>query len=106
MIKQSAPLASTRAGMGAIPFDGGVTFRVWAPHAEAVSVVGPFNDWDPARDPLAAEDGGTWSLDVAGAADGDEYRFSIRTPEGVLSRIDPRARRLTSSVGNVDRVWP
>ncbi len=86
--------------MGAIPFDGGVTFRVWAPHAEAVSVVGPFNDWDPARDPLAAEDGGTWSLDVASAANGDEYRFSIRTPEGVLSRIDPRARRLTSSVGN------
>ena len=101
MIKRSAPLASTRAGMGAIPFDGGVTFRVWAPHAEAVSVVGTFNDWDPARDPLTAEDGGTWSADVPGAADGDEYKFAVRTAAGgEVLRIDPRARRLTSSVGN------
>jgi 1,4-alpha-glucan branching enzyme len=100
MTEQSGPQASTRAGMGAIPFDGGVTFRVWAPHAEGVSVVGTFNEWDPALNPLVAEDGGTWSADVPGATDGDEYRFSIRTPDGVLSRIDPRARRLTSSVGN------
>ena len=100
MPKETLPSASTRAGMGAIPFDGGVTFRVWAPHAEAVSVVGSFNDWDPARDPLAAEDGGTWSADVPGSAVGDEYRFSIRAGDRDLSRIDPRARRLTSSVGN------
>jgi 1,4-alpha-glucan branching enzyme len=100
MIKQSAPLGSIRAGMGAILFDGGVTFRVWAPHAEAVSVVGSFNDWDPAHDPMAAEDGGTWSADVIGAADGDEYRFLIRAGGRELWRIDPRARRLTSSVGN------
>jgi 1,4-alpha-glucan branching enzyme len=100
MARQIAPLASTRAGMGAIPFAGGVTFRVWAPHADAVSVVGSFNDWDPARDRMTAEDGATWSVDVAGAAEGDEYRFSIRTGDRELSRIDPRARRLTSSVGN------
>ena len=100
MPRQIVPFASTRAGMGAIPFDGGVTFRVWAPHAEAVSVVGSFNDWDAARDPMTAEDGGTWSADVAGAANGDEYRFAIRTGDRVLSRIDPRARRLTSSTGN------
>ncbi len=100
MADQTAPLASTRGGFGAIPFDGGVTFRVWAPHADAVSVVGSFNDWDPARDPMAAEDGGTWSVDVAEAADGDEYRFAIRTGGRELSRIDPRARRMTSSVGN------
>jgi 1,4-alpha-glucan branching enzyme len=100
MPKPTAPLASSRPGMGAILFDKGVTFRVWAPHADAVSVVGSFNDWDPARDPMAPEDGGTWSVDAAGAADGDEYRFSIRTGDRELSRIDPRARRLTSSVGN------
>ena len=103
MTKQSAPAASsssTRPGMGAIPFEGGVTFRVWAPHAVAVSVVGSFNDWDPGRDPMAAEDGGTWSADVPGAADGDEYKFAIRTAHGEVLRIDPRARRLTNSVGN------
>src|SRR5712671_1529376 len=100
MARPTAPRASTRAGMGAIPFEGGVAFRVWAPHADAVSVVGSFNDWDPARHPMAAEDGGMWSVEASEAAEGDEYRFAIRRGDRELSRIDPRARRLTSSVGN------
>jgi 1,4-alpha-glucan branching enzyme len=100
MARQTTALASTRVGMGAITFEGGVTFRVWAPHADSVSVAGSFNDWDTGRDQMAAEDGGTWSLDVAGAADGDEYRFLLRAGGHDLWRIDPRARRLTNSVGN------
>jgi 1,4-alpha-glucan branching enzyme len=88
--------------MGAIPHDAITTFRVWAPHATSISVVGTFNDWDPARDPLARDDRGraeTWSADVA-AGPGDEYRFVLQTPDGDRNRIDPRARRLTNSVGN------
>ena len=88
--------------MGAVPHDAITTFRVWAPHATAVAVVGTFNDWDPARDPLARDDRGraeTWSADVA-AGHGDEYRFVLQTPDGDRNRIDPRARRLTNSVGN------
>ena len=91
---------SERPGMGAVPYPGGVMFRVWAPHATAVSVHGTFDDWKPEGEPLAAEDGGTWSADVSGAKDGDEYRFLVRNGDRVLSRIDPRARRLTTSVGN------
>ena len=88
--------------MGAIPHDTSTMFRVWAPHATSISVVGTFNDWDPARDPLARDDRGraeTWSADV-GAGPGDEYRFVLQTPDGDRNRIDPRARRLTNSVGN------
>jgi 1,4-alpha-glucan branching enzyme len=33
-------------------------------------------------------------------APGAEYRFTIRTPDGDLSRVDPYARLVTSSVGN------
>ena len=44
---KSAP--AVHAGMGAIPHEKGVAFRVWAPHADAVSVVGTFNDWGQAR---------------------------------------------------------
>ena len=40
------------AKLGAHPVDGGVRFAVWAPNARYVSVVGDFNDWDPAADPL------------------------------------------------------
>jgi 1,4-alpha-glucan branching enzyme len=89
--------------MGAVPHASGTTFRVWAPHATAVSVYGTFNGWDAARDPLARDDGGsaeTWSAEVADAGPGDEYRFVLQTPAGERNRIDPRARRLTNSVGN------
>ena len=89
--------------MGAIPHAGGTTFRVWAPHATAVAVVGTFNDWDATRHLLARDDGGaaeTWSGEVPEAAAGDEYRFVLSTQAGELNRIDPRARRLTNSVGN------
>ncbi len=92
--------ASTRPGMGAMPFEGGVTFRVWAPHAQAVSVTGSFCDWDATGEPLAPEDVGNWSADVAGVRTGDEYRLLISTPEGLIQRLDPRARQLTNSVGN------
>ena len=34
-----------KSGMGAIVHDDGVAFRVWAPNADRVSVVGTFNDW-------------------------------------------------------------
>jgi 1,4-alpha-glucan branching enzyme len=94
---------SRRAGMGAIPFEGGTTFRVWAPHAEAVFVTGSFDDWAGDRHALARDRDGssdTWSADVPGVAPGAEYRFTIRTPTGDLSRVDPYARQVTSSVGN------
>ncbi len=91
---------STRPGMGATPFEGGVTFRVWAPHATGVAVYGTFDGWATNGTPMAAEAGGTWSADVSGAAPGDEYRFLVDTGTERLSRIDPRARRLTTSVGN------
>ncbi len=92
---------STHGGMGAIPYPGGVTFRVWAPHAQAVSVTGGFAGWDPDAHPLAPEgDGGHWSADVPGLRAGEQYKFLIRHDDGVLLRIDPHARHVTSSVGN------
>ena len=86
--------------LGATPREGGTVFRVWAPHAEAVAVVGSFNDWDASAAPMTRADDGTWQADVDGAKPGDEYRFILQTAAGELSRIDPRARAVTSSVGN------
>ncbi|WP_082766505.1 alpha-amylase family glycosyl hydrolase [Paramesorhizobium deserti] len=86
--------------MGAIVHEDGVAFRVWAPHADAVGIVGSFNGWSDDEVPMADEGGGIWYADVHGAKPGDEYRFLIRNGEQVLSRIDPYARAVTSSVGN------
>jgi 1,4-alpha-glucan branching enzyme len=97
--KSVAP--SAHPGMGAIPHDGGVAFRVWAPHATAVSVVGGFNKWEKGKNPLTREcDEGYWYAEVPGAKIGDEYRYVLQTPSGVLSRIDPYAREVTNSAGN------
>jgi 1,4-alpha-glucan branching enzyme len=89
--------------MGAVPHSDGTSFRVWAPHATAAFVTGTFDDWAGDRTALGRDgDGtsGTWSVDVAGVEPGTEYRFTIRTPDGDLSRIDPYARQVTNSVGN------
>jgi len=86
--------------MGAYPHAGGVGFRVWAPHAERVAVIGSFNNWDGDKHPLLAEDNGCWHADVAEAAVGDQYKFLLTTEKGDFKRIDPYAREVTSSVGS------
>jgi 1,4-alpha-glucan branching enzyme len=94
--------ASARLFMGATPFDAGVTFRVWAPFASTVAVAGTFNGWSQTANPLFAEGGGYWSVDVNGAKVNDQYKFVIGNPNfaSPLWRNDPYARELTQSNGN------
>ena len=87
-------------GMGAISREGGIAFRVWAPHAKAVSVVGAFNDFQPTANPMSHEAEGFWYTDVAAAKVGQEYRFWLDTETGPVTRIDPYAREVTNSIGN------
>ncbi|TGE15848.1 DUF3459 domain-containing protein [Hymenobacter elongatus] len=86
--------------MGAIPHAAGTTFRVWAPHADAVSVVGPFNDWNSTTHPLTHEADGYWAADIAGLTSGTEYKFWLRNGEAELTRHDPYAREVTHSAGS------
>lgn len=88
-------------GMGAIVHTSGVGFRVWAPNAQSVRVVGDFNDWSTDIDILDREDDGCWYAFVEGAKAGQEYKFSIVTSSGdELSRVDPYAAQVTTAVGN------
>lgn len=89
-----------RSGMGALPHESGVAFRVWAPHATAVSVTGSFNEWSTDAHPMTLEGGGYWYADIDVASIGDEYRYRIGNGDKQLLRIDPYARQVTSSVGN------
>jgi len=88
------------AGMGAITHKNGVAFRVWAPHANAVSVVGTFNSFNETAHPMESESAGKWYVDVPDATVGHEYKFFITSGERTFSQIDPRARQVTNSVGN------
>jgi len=75
----------------------GTLFRVWAPHAGKVEVIGSFNNWRAGRHVMRKEGAsGVWSLEVRAAKPGDEYMFLIN---GELERKDPRARQVTSSDG-------
>ncbi len=96
------PETNTYPGMGAIPHEQGVAFRVWAPFAASVSVIGDFNDWDAHQHPLTAEAKGYWYADVPVAQIGQEYRYEIVNAESgqTYRRIDPYAREVTNSVGN------
>lgn len=87
-------------GLGPLPHDSGVAFRVWAPNADSVSVVGSFNGWDANRGKMEAEDEGCWYLDCPNASVGDEYKYQISNGNQILERVDPRARQVTNSVGN------
>jgi len=95
-----APAAAPLTGMGALVAPDGVGFRVWAPHARAVCVVGTFNDWESGRDPLASEHNGYWYGFVPGAGVGDEYRFELTAGDRRLSKVDPYAAQVTNSIGN------
>jgi 1,4-alpha-glucan branching enzyme len=87
-------------GMGAICLDEGIFFRVWAPHAEQVFVMGDFNDWNGDSHPLDKEENGCWSALVPSAKPGDQYKFKLRTPTGTFDRNDPYALKMTNSAGN------
>ena len=57
---------SSRPGMGAVVYGGGVTFRVWAPNATQVWVRGDFDGWAEPGEAMASEGNGNYSLDVSG----------------------------------------
>ena len=80
--------------------EGKFAFRVWAPHALAVSVLGDFNEWDWAKNPMASERSGYWFSVVENATYNQEYRFGIVNGEHEFTRIDPYAFAVTNSIGN------
>jgi 1,4-alpha-glucan branching enzyme len=86
--------------MGAIPHDRGTDFRVWAPNATAVHVTGSFNEWADPGFTLAGEGEGIWSGSIEGVEEGEEYKFRLTTPEGVLLKVDPRVRVFDPDSGN------
>jgi 1,4-alpha-glucan branching enzyme len=86
-------------GLGAIVHDGGVTFRVWAPHADAASVIGDFNHWDPSANPLARESGGMFAGEVTGAHPGQAYLYHLTNVQGTFDKADPRAEQMTDARG-------
>jgi 1,4-alpha-glucan branching enzyme len=90
--------------VGSIPYPPGgpyqgVSFRVWAPHATAVSVKDPNSG---RSEPLVVEGTtGYWCKDIPGVSVNQNYDYVITTPGfGSVTRHDPNARVVTSVNGH------
>jgi 1,4-alpha-glucan branching enzyme len=69
----------------------GIHFAVWAPNAAQVSLIGDFNGWDVRVHPMRnLGPSGVWEIFIPGLADGEKYKYEIRTRSGaVLKKADP-----------------
>ena len=84
----------------------GYTFRVWAPHAAEVSVVGDFNRWEEEANPLSPIGGGLWEGFVPGLDRYDIYKYSIRTKDGrTLLKADPYAFHAETRPGTASKLY-
>jgi len=74
--------------LGAHPLDAGFVFRVWAPHARAVALVGDFTQWDTNAIPMRPIGGGVWEARSECAKIYDNYKFRIEGKR-TLYKSDP-----------------
>ena len=87
--------------------DGNVVFRVWAPNAVAVSVVGEFNGWQSGVSPMyMVDDSGVWETVIGGLKVYDTYKYAILTKDGrELFKCDPFAFHSETRPANASKLY-
>ena len=83
-------------------------FRVWAPHAQSVSVIGDFNAWDDSAAPMKKlSDGETWECVVSGVNVYDNYKYKIITADakGETVKADPYAFHAETRPGTASKFY-
>ena len=92
--------ATTRDGVS------GYMFRVWAPRALAVSVVGDFNFWDVNAHPMEKITNGIWECFLPGGQPYDAYKFAVTGADGVLRyKADPYAFHAETRPGTSSKLY-
>ena len=82
------------------------TFRVWAPNAESVSVVGDFNGWDRNSDPMHLIADGVWEAEISGLKQFDTYKYSIAAKDGsIIHKADPYAPHFETRPGTASKIF-
>ena len=95
-------------GSHKVPGTDQVVFRVWAPHATAVSVVGDFNDWDPYNLRMEKISDGIWE---ATAPDGaieeySAYKYAIEARDGrTIMKADPYGYHMETRPGTASKFY-
>lgn len=85
----------------------GVGFAVWAPHAQRISVVGDFCDWDGRYFPMRRLGAsGVWELFIPGLAVGEHYKYELLDANDAIQlKADPYATYYEAPPGNTSIVW-
>lgn len=86
----------------------GVQFAVWAPSAQAVSIIGDFNGWKRGEFPLNArwDSSGIWEGFIPGLENGTVYKYAVDAPDGrQLEKGDPFARLWEMPPKTASVVW-
>ena len=92
--------------LGSFLNENGAVFRVWAPNARAVSVVGDFNNWNNDANYMTRENGGIWQTEISGLREYDVYKYAITFPDGrVVLKSDPYARHFETAPSNASKIY-
>ncbi len=85
----------------------GYRFRVWAPNAKAVCVVGDFNDWSiHAHDLSAIEHVGIWTGFIPNLQQWNRYKYAILTSDdNWIYKADPFARHAETRPGTASKLY-
>jgi len=84
----------------------GLDFAVWAPNALSVSLVGEFNGWDAAVNPMTRDEWGNWRVSVPEMPDGTLYKYSITPRRGeAFLKADPYAYHAETGPATASKVW-
>lgn len=90
--------------LGAQVVEKGVVFRVFAPAARSVALIGDFNAWQ--RAPMAkVNDGNFWEVWVENAVPGQLYKYVIEGADGsVVEHCDPYGFAMELRPGSASRI--
>lgn len=92
--------------LGSFPSGDGAVFRVWAPNASGVCVVGDFNGWDISAAPMNKVGGGIWEATVKGVKKFDSYKYAVTSADGkVTLKSDPYARHFETAPANSSKFY-
>ncbi|MGX7243690.1 1,4-alpha-glucan branching protein GlgB [Enterococcus quebecensis] len=72
----------------------GYVFRVWAPKAQTIWLVGDFNEWNRSLSLKKDEQFGVWEIFTTKPKEGDFYKYLVKQEDGrEVYKIDPFAVR-------------
>ena len=84
----------------------GVMFRVWAPNAKSVNVVGDFNNWNEnAHTMNKINQNGVFELFIPNLTEFTIYKYHIKSQKGSFLKSDPYAFHSETAPANASKVY-